>query len=88
VTYVRFFEWSRANLLRILNPAKNMVLPIYREQLLGSLLALFLGNDFIPYKAKNLGVTFNYDLSWGDHVSNVLRKVYGALAGLRRLAES
>jgi hypothetical protein len=39
-----------------------MVLPIYRNHLLGPLAALFLGDDFIPYvfKAKNLGVTFSY----------------------------
>jgi hypothetical protein len=35
------------------------------------------------YKAKNIGVTFNYELSWGDHVSTVCRKVYGALARMR-----
>jgi hypothetical protein len=51
--------------------------------------ALFLGDDFIPYvfKAKNLGVAFSYDLNWGDHVSTICRKVHGALAGLRRLAD-
>jgi hypothetical protein len=66
-----------------------MVLPIYRNHLLGPLPALFLGDDFIPYvfKAKNLGVTFSYNLNWGDHVSTICRKVYEALAGLRRLAD-
>jgi hypothetical protein len=50
---------------------------------------LSLGDDFIPYafKAKNLGVTFSYDLNWGDHVCTICRKVNGALAGLRRLAD-
>jgi hypothetical protein len=54
-----------------------------------SLPAHFLGDDFIPYvfKAKNLGVTFSYNLNWGDHVSTICCKVYGALAGLRRLAD-
>jgi hypothetical protein len=66
-----------------------MVLPIYRNHLLGPLPALFFGDDFIPYvfKAKNLGVTFSYDLNWGDHVSTICRKVYGALAGHRRLSD-
>jgi hypothetical protein len=58
----RVFEWSLANSLK-LNPSKSMVLPIYRNYLLGSLPALFLVDDFIPYvfKAKTLGVTFSYD---------------------------
>jgi hypothetical protein len=49
-----------------LNPSKSMVLPIYRNYLLGPLPALFLVDEFIPYvvKAKNLGVTFSYDLNW------------------------
>jgi hypothetical protein len=83
----KVFEWSLANSLE-LNPSKSMVLPIYRNYLLGPFPALFLGDDFIPYvfKAKNLGVTFSYDLNWGDYVSTICRKVYGALAGLRRLA--
>jgi hypothetical protein len=64
-----------------------MVLPEYRNHLLGPLPALFLGDDFIPYvfRAKNLGVTFSYDLNWGEHVSTICRKVYGALAGLVRM---
>jgi hypothetical protein len=37
--------------------------------------------------AKNLGVTFNYDLSWNVHVSTVCRRVYRALAELRRLVD-
>jgi hypothetical protein len=68
----KVFELSLANYLK-LNPSKSMVLPIYRNHLLGPLPALFLGDDFIPYvfKAKNLGVTFSYDLNWGDHVSTM-----------------
>jgi hypothetical protein len=59
----KVFEWSRAYLLR-LNPAKSVVLPIYRGYLLGSLLPLFLGDVFFPHvrKAKKLGIIFNYDL--------------------------
>jgi hypothetical protein len=37
------------------------------------------------FKAKNLGGIFSYNLNWGDHVSTICRKVYGALVGLRRL---
>jgi hypothetical protein len=57
----KVFEWPLANSLKF-NPSKSMVLPIYRNHLLGPLPALFLCNDFIPYvfKAKNLGVTFSY----------------------------
>jgi hypothetical protein len=80
----KIFEWSCANLLR-LNSAKSMVLPIYRGHLLDLFPPLFLGDKFIPYvyKAKNLGITISYDLSWDDHVFTVCRKVYGGLTGLR-----
>jgi hypothetical protein len=56
---------------------------------LGPLPALFFGDDFIPcaFKAKNLDLTFSYNLNWSDHVSTICRKVYEALAGLRRLAD-
>jgi hypothetical protein len=83
----KVFEWSLANSLN-LNPLKSMVLPVYRNHLLGPLPALFLADDFIPYvfQAKILGVTLSYDLNWGDHV--ISRKVYGALAGLKRLADA
>jgi hypothetical protein len=63
------FKWSLANSLK-LNSSKYMVLPINRNHLLGPLPSLFLGDDFIPYffKAKNLGITFSYDLNWDDHM--------------------
>jgi hypothetical protein len=66
----RVFEWALANSLK-LNPSKSMVLPIYRNYLLGPLPALFHGDYFISYvfKAKNLGVTFVYDLI--DHVRSM-----------------
>jgi hypothetical protein len=62
----RVFKWCFANSLK-LNPSKSMEVLIYRNHLLGPLMALFLGDDFIPYDftAKNLGVTFSYDLNWG-----------------------
>jgi hypothetical protein len=86
----RVFEWFLSNSLK-LNPSKSMVLPIYRNHLLGPLLAFFLYDEFIPYvfQAKNLGVPVSYNLNWGDrdHVSTICHKVYGALAGLRRLAD-
>jgi hypothetical protein len=79
----KVFEWSLAN------SSKSMVLPIYRNHLLGPLPAFFLGDDFIPYvfKANNLGVTFSYTFNWGDHVSTICPKFCGAFAGLRRLAD-
>jgi hypothetical protein len=84
----KVFEKSLANYFK-LNPSKSMVLPIYRNHLLGPLPALFLGEELIRYvfKAKNLGVTFSYNLNWGDHVSTICHKVYGPLAGLRRVAD-
>jgi hypothetical protein len=58
----KVFEWSLANFFK-LNPSES--LPIYRNHLLGPLPALFLVEDFIPFvfKAKNLGVTFSYNLT-------------------------
>jgi hypothetical protein len=66
----KIFELCRAILLRM-NPAKFMVLPIYKGHA-----TLFLGDDFIPYvyTAKNLSATFNYDLKCGDHVCTICRK--------------
>jgi hypothetical protein len=60
----KVFEWFLAYSLK-LNPSKSMVLPIYENHFFGPLPALFLGDDFIPFvfKAKNLGVTFSYDLN-------------------------
>jgi hypothetical protein len=46
-----------------------------------------LGTILSLFKVNNLGVTFSYDLNWGDHVSTICRKVYEAFAGLRRLAD-
>jgi hypothetical protein len=65
----RVFEWFLANSLKLI-PLKSMVLPIYRNCLLGPLSALNLGDDFIPcvFKAKNLGVTFSYDLMTFDSI--------------------
>jgi hypothetical protein len=62
---------------------------IQKSLILGPLPTLFLGDDFISYvlKVKNLGVNHSYVLNWGDHVSKICRKVYGALAELRRLAD-
>jgi hypothetical protein len=40
----KVFEWSLANSLK-LNPSKSMVLPIYRNHLLGPLPALFQGKE-------------------------------------------
>jgi hypothetical protein len=47
----RVFEWPLANFLK-LNPSKSMVLPTYKNYLLGPLTRLFLGDDFIPYVFK------------------------------------
>jgi hypothetical protein len=59
----KIFEWSCANLLR-LNPAKFMVLLIYRRRLLGPLPSLFLGNVFISYvlgcPTKNIKIDFHF----------------------------
>jgi hypothetical protein len=71
-------EWVRVNLQ---NTAKFMVLLIYKTYLLGRLPSLFLG-DLIPLsrmKGKELWCFINYDLSWGDYVSTVCRKIYEAL---------
>jgi hypothetical protein len=62
-----------------LNPAKSAVLQIYRGYWLSPIPILFIGFNSIPYiyHVKNLGVTFNFDLSC---------KVYCAITGLRNLA--
>jgi hypothetical protein len=75
----KIFEWYPANFWKLI-PAKSRVLPISTR---ATYPALFLGNDFIPYKykAKNLGVTFCYHLNWGDHFSTICAKSVGTLLG-------
>jgi hypothetical protein len=46
IDFRKIFERFRANLLT-LNPAKSMVLPIYRGYLMGLPLTLFVADDFI-----------------------------------------
>jgi hypothetical protein len=53
------------------------VLPIYSGHLIGPLPAFFLGEDFIPYiyETKDLGVIYNYHLSWDDHASTLSKSM-------------
>ncbi|KAL1453849.1 hypothetical protein WDU94_010159 [Cyamophila willieti] len=38
-------------------------------------------------RARNLGVIFNCDFTWGDHVSHVRKKVFGVLWRLKRSSD-
>jgi hypothetical protein len=66
-----------------------MVLPIYRNHLLGPLAALFLGNDFIPYvlRQRTWALLLVIILIGVIMLAQSAVKVYGDLAGLRRLAD-
>jgi hypothetical protein len=73
----RVFECSLANSLRLKNEKKVLMINPSKSS----------AANIHVFKVRNLGVTFSYDLNLGDHVSTICRKVYGALARFRRLAD-
>lgn len=80
----KILDWSEVNSLK-LNPAKSKCLVISRNGMNGcDIPNIFLRNEPIELvdKAKNLGVWFNKTLSWDDHISTIIGKVYGSLRNL------
>ncbi|KAL1447874.1 hypothetical protein WDU94_006590 [Cyamophila willieti] len=83
-------EWSNNNGLRI-NSSKTKVLLIGNH---GTLPRISLPSPFIQVNgdnievvdsARNLGIMFDSTLSWNVEVSNIRKKVFGALWSLGRL---
>lgn len=78
-------RWSKRNHL-YLNPVKSTALPIYRKVFdLSVLRPLNLENEGIEYvnSARNLGMIFNRTLTWNDHLTKVIGKIYGSLRVLQ-----
>lgn len=74
-------KWSTANQLR-LNPKKSQVIVIGRDVVnTDSFPCVEISDDKIPYvnTAKILGLVFNQTLTWDDHVSLAVGKIYGTL---------
>ena len=80
----RISAWVAANKLAI-NPNKSQCLVICRYPVNESLLSpIMLNGQVIQYtsSAKNLGITLNSNLTWGNHIRSVIGKVYGMLRTL------
>lgn len=74
-------QWALKNSLS-LNPEKSKTLCIYKKVLDTSRFPLIkLGHSVIEYvhTARNLGLIFNETLTWTDHLTATIGKVYGGL---------
>lgn len=83
-------SWAESNCL-VLNPTKTQTLLLGSKRILptidhNSLPNIILSNTTVPLQqaAKNLGVMLVADISWGDHVDYVAKKVNGSLHALSR----
>ena len=85
------FQWFTSNRLSV-NPSKTEYLligtPQQRAKILSSSVS-FCGNDVIPSDhARNLGVIFDSDLSFKNHISNVCKTSFYHIRQLRQIRES
>ena len=77
-------KWASGNGLS-LNPNKSKVIIISRQKIDYSVIPdIRLSASVIEYvsKVRNLGLIFNRDLSWTDHINSASGKVYGMLRTL------
>lgn len=79
----RLLHWSEKNLLQI-NGSKTKAILFTRNTRPIVLPSIYLGSEQIEFleKVNNLGVVFQNNLEWDDHINAQCGKVY---AGLRRL---
>ncbi|XP_075150912.1 uncharacterized protein LOC142225021 [Haematobia irritans] len=80
----RILNWASKNCL-ILNPNKSKAILIRNRNVdIGDNVNIYLGSTQIEIvdKAKNLGVIFNKNLTWSDHISSTCGKVYSMLRNL------
>jgi len=83
-TMIQLLSWTQQNKL-LLNPVKSQCIIIYKKALDTSAVPpIHFNNSIISYanNAKNLGVIFNQTLSWNDHITRNIGKVYGLLRTL------
>ena len=81
--------WMHDNILK-LNPDKTEFILIGTDHMHSKFASLFpyeiLGNEMLPADhVRNLGVTFDSDLSFNKHVSNVCKSCYYHLSDLRHI---
>lgn len=80
-------SWSMKNKL-MLNSNKTQAILISRSSIdTQSLPKLCIEGLVLPYvsSVKNLGVIFNENLNWGDHIAKTVSKVYGSLRALYKI---
>lgn len=83
----RVSQWSRLNNFQ-LNASKSQGILITLGHERPPEPTLSLGNDIIPFfsSVKNLGLLINTRLTWSEHVSNIIKTVYGSLGAHWRLS--
>lgn len=84
-------DWSKRYGLKV-NPTKTQVMVVGSSKLtaridFGSLPAIVFDGIQIPFslQVRNLGVMMDQSLSWAPQVSEVSRRMFAAIASLRRL---
>lgn len=84
-------DWTEKNGLK-LNPSKSQAIIVgHRRSIMQierqGLQNITIYNTKIKFTktVKNLGITFDENLSWNDHVKNICQKVYRCLHPLKRL---
>ncbi|KAL1447067.1 hypothetical protein WDU94_015643 [Cyamophila willieti] len=86
--------WADRNGL-IINSSKTKALLVCNPQSRGSYNSIQSSSPVLVNgapilfveRARNLGVIFNCDFTWGDHVSHVRKKVFGVLWRLKRSSD-
>ncbi|XP_075151058.1 uncharacterized protein LOC142225166 [Haematobia irritans] len=79
-------DWANGNGLA-LNPNKSKAILILKKSTSLGNVNIFLGNCQIELvkKVKNLGVTFNENLTWSDHINANCGKIYADMLTITRL---
>ena len=89
-TLVSLDLWFRANGLKV-NAGKTQLMLLGSAQNLRSapnVTVKFRDHVIIPVsEAQNLGLTFDRNLTWNAHVTNVTKRCFGILSGLSHLKE-
>jgi hypothetical protein len=85
------YDWLTSNRLSV-NPSKTEYLlvgtPQQRSKVLSSSLS-FRGNDLTPSShVRNLGITFDSNLSFTNHITNVCRSSFHQIRQLRQVRSS
>lgn len=77
-------KWSAQNALT-LNPEKTKIIPISKHQpCLSNFSPIELYSTHVEYvtQVRNLGIIFNSELTWNNHICAIVSKIYASLRGL------